>query len=367
LYLVQYFGAYGGKYKATAMKHGSLFSGIGGFDLAAQWAGWTNVFQVEWNQYCQAVLQKNFPDAERFTDIRQFDGSKFRGSVDIISGGFPCQPFSSAGKRAGVDDDRYLWPEMLRVIKEVEPRWVVGENVAGILSMDGGSVLAGILTDMENAGYSPEVYSIPALAVGAPHLRQRLWIVAHRNGGNSAISEQPQSRRIESENTNASGENRDIKNPNGSGGKEPRIQQSNLLAKSDCRLTTYPNNNTGERQRRNGGEILPIEEANGYCEGACNSSDPNRAGLQKRKGQPGNNGAQQPPAIGNFWHEHWYDVATRICGMDDGIPGGVDRIGGVPATKTKKGKSHRLEALGNAIVPQVAFQIFDAINKYEQK
>ena len=277
------------------MKHGSLFSGIGGFDLAAQWAGWTNVFQVEWNQYCQAILQKNFPDAQRFTDIRQFDGSKFMGSVDVISGGFPCQPFSSAGKRGGKSDDRYLWPEMLRVIQEVRPSWVVGENVVGLESMDGGAVLAGILTDLENAGYCPEVYSIPAISVGAPHRRQRLWIVA---------------------------------NPNGGGGKESRIQQSDLHTKSDC----YSTNSIGSGCKKDG-----------------------RSTIGDRKERVG---------ISSHWSEHWYEVATRICGMDDGIPGGLDGIGCVPAAKTKKGKSHRLEALGNAIVPQVAYRIFDAINAF---
>ena len=156
-----------------------LFEGIGGFSLAARWAGWATPVMVEWNTYCQAVLQKNFPDATIFGDIHKFDGTAYAGQIDIITGGFPCQPFSHAGKRAGTDDDRYLWPEMLRVIREVAPSWVVGENVAGILSMDGGRVLAGILADLENEGYSTEVYIIPAIGVGAPHRRERAWVVAH--------------------------------------------------------------------------------------------------------------------------------------------------------------------------------------------
>lgn len=161
------------------MTHMGLFEGIGGFSLAAEMAGWNTPVMVEWNTYCQAVLKKNFPDATIFSDIRNFDGRPYAGQIDIITGGFPCQPFSSAGKRAGTDDDRYLWPEMLRVIREVAPAWVVGENVAGLISMDGGRVFAGILADMENAGYSTEVYLIPAIGVGAPHRRDRVWIVAH--------------------------------------------------------------------------------------------------------------------------------------------------------------------------------------------
>ena len=308
------------------MKHGSLFSGIGGFDLAAQWAGWTNVFQVEWNQYCQAILQKNFPDAQRFTDIRQFDGSKFMGSVDVISGGFPCQPFSSAGKRGGKSDDRYLWPEMLRVIQEVRPSWVVGENVVGLESMDGGAVLAGILTDLENAGYCPEVYSIPAISVGAPHRRQRLWIVANRNGISGNGGGGTRDGRAEFAN-----ENRDIRNAESAGaptfGGISERQTANAIGVDED--TT---NSIGSRCKKDG-----------------------RSTIGDRKERVG---------VSSHWSEHWYEVATRICGMDDGIPGGLDGIGCVPAAKTKKGKSHRLEALGNAIVPQVAYRIFDAINAF---
>ena len=163
------------------MKHLGLFEGIGGFSLAASWAGWHTPVMVEWNQYCKAVLKKNFPNATIFGDIHEFDGQPYAGRVDVLTGGFPCQPYSHAGLRAGNDDNRALWPQMLRVIREVGPRWVVGENVAGILSMDGGRVLAGILADLENAGYSPEIYSIPAIGVGAPHERERIWIIAHRN------------------------------------------------------------------------------------------------------------------------------------------------------------------------------------------
>ena len=148
-----------------------LFEGIGGFSLAALWAGWTTPVMVEWNPYCQSVLKKNFPNATIFGDIRHFGGRPYAGQIDIITGGFPCQPYSHAGKRKGNDDDRALWPEMLRVIREVAPEWVVGENVAGLLSMDGGRVFAGILADLENEGYSTETYVIPAIGVGAPHRR----------------------------------------------------------------------------------------------------------------------------------------------------------------------------------------------------
>jgi DNA (cytosine-5)-methyltransferase 1 len=169
------------------MRHGSLFSGIGGFDLAAQWMGWENVFQVEIDPFCQKVLAKNFPNVKRYGDIKEFKGQA--GSVDILSGGFPCQPFSTAGKRKGESDDRYLWPEYLRIIREIKPAYVVGENVAGLVSMEDGKTLEGIFTDLEGEGYQVESFIIPACGVGAWHRRDRIWIVA--NSGSSREARLP--------------------------------------------------------------------------------------------------------------------------------------------------------------------------------
>lgn len=157
------------------MTHASLFSGIGGFDLAAEWLGWENIFQVEIDPFCQKVLAKNFPNAKRYADIKQFRGTPYIGTVDVISGGFPCQPYSVAGQRRGSDDDRALWPEMLRVIREIQPTWVVGENVPGIISMEFESVC----TDLESAGYAVQPFIVPACAVNALHRRDRVWIIAH--------------------------------------------------------------------------------------------------------------------------------------------------------------------------------------------
>jgi DNA-cytosine methyltransferase len=156
------------------MRHGSLFSGIGGFDLAAQWMGWENVFQVEIDPFCQKVLEKNFPTVKRYGDIKQFDGTKYRGAIDILSGGFPCQPFSVAGNRKGKDDERYLWPEMLRVIREVGPSFIVGENVSGSWQM-----VDEICTDLEREGFTTEPFGIEAASCGAEHRRFRYWFTAY--------------------------------------------------------------------------------------------------------------------------------------------------------------------------------------------
>lgn len=171
------------------LRHGSLFSGIGGFDLAAEWMGWENVFQVEIDPFCQKVLEKNFPNVTKYGDIKEFNGTKYRGAVDIISGGFPCQPFSSAGKRKGNKDDRHLWPEMLRVIGEVQPSYIVGENVYGLLNWSKGLVFEQVCADLENEGYQVQPVILPACAVDAPHRRDRIWFVAYSQGNHDRRAE----------------------------------------------------------------------------------------------------------------------------------------------------------------------------------
>ena len=298
-----------------------LFAGIGGFGLAGHWAGIETVCQVEIDPFCRRVLKKNFPHAHQHDDIRTFDGRQWRG-IDIVSGGFPCQPYSHAGQRKGNDDDRALWPEMYRVIREVAPAWVVGENVAGLITMDGGRVFDGILTDLENAGYSVETYIIPACAVGAPHRRDRVWIVAHRDGQRE---QQPK---------RAFGH---------FGGRTANGSEERVTA----------NANIFGRQRRQDDERQESAGRGGTCVGNCTTADAGR-----RNGEIYGFGAKQgriwqaneyDDSYSRYpWTEHWLPVATRLCRVDDGLSRRMDR-----------GK--RLKALGNAIVPQVAYQIFKAI------
>ncbi len=301
-----------------------LFAGIGGFGLAGHWAGIETVCQVEIDPFCRRVLKKNFPHAHQHDDIHTFDGRLWRGSVDIISGGFPCQPYSHAGQRKGNDDDRALWPEMLRVIREVAPTWVIGENVAGLITMDGGRVFDGIVSDLENAGYSVEAFVIPACAVGAPHRRDRLWIVAHRD---SEREQQPE---------------RLVGNERG------------RVADGDKERVTADANIFG-RQRRQDDKRQESAGRSGACNSDCATANANGTGLQKQHLAAVASGSGfSAGRINSQWHEHWLPVATRLCRVDDGISRRMDR-----------GK--RLKALGNAIVPQVAYQIFKAIMQNDHR
>ena len=188
------------------MRHGSLFSGVGGFDLAAKWMGWTNVFQVEIDPFCRNVLARQFPESIRHEDVTQFNTKDYDGTIDVISAGFPCQPFSVAGQRKGSADHRYLWPYLLKAIEQIRPTWVVGENVAGITSMVHANecvemaaqnalwledqvhysrqryIIETICQDFERVGYSVIPVIIPACAVGAWHRRDRVWFLAYSNG-----------------------------------------------------------------------------------------------------------------------------------------------------------------------------------------
>lgn len=288
------------------MRHGSLFSGIGGFDLAAEWMGWTNIFHCENNTFCQNILKYYWPDAKRYGDITKTDFTEWQGKVDIISGGFPCQPYSVAGKRKGKDDDRHLWPEMLRAIREIQPRWVVGENVPGLLNWKRGMVLDEIKADLEAAGF--EVFPpliLPACGKNAPHKRDRLWIIAYASRAGFSDSNK-----------------RNFLNG------EQHIQ-------SEAQI--------GEQFFRIG--------ATGVCGSVANTECIGQQGSGRTKGQCNSK------TNGN-WEASWinanggWPTVSPIRGRDDGL--------------SSKLHKQSLEALGNAIVPQIAYEIFKAIEETEK-
>ena len=290
------------------MNHGSLFSGIGGFDLAAEWMDWTNVFHCEWEEFPRKVLNYHFPKSISYGDIKETDFTIHRGQIDILTGGFPCQPYSSAGKRLGKEDDRHLWPEMLRAIREIQPRWVVGENVRGLVNWNGGLVFEEVQTDLENEGYEVQPFILPAAGVNAPHRRERVWFVAYSNECNDG---------------------RNARENEGTSGTE-RIQERNEIRQSVessqvWRLAANPISDRFFEKKHRQTESRQHTKENKGC-----------------------------------W---WQDFPTQspILCRNDGIPRELDSI------SFPKWRNESIKAYGNAIVPQVVYPIFKAIESYEDK
>lgn len=299
----------------TKMTHGSLFSGIGGFDLAAQWMGWENKFHCEWNEFGQRVLNHYWPDAELFTDITKSDFTKYANTIDVLTGGFPCQPYSSAGKRLGKEDERHLWPEMLRVIREVAPRFVVGENVRGLTNWNGGLVFDEVCTDLENLGYQVASFIIPASAVNAPHQRERVWFVAYSNsnGFNQCYSEY-----------------------------EKHSGKTRFDALNDVNENDEQWNVVNSMRERCEWGIPP--KIFGQFSNEKNSNEINLLSIRRwRKKLSFERFPTQPP----------------ICGGDDGLPTELDGI------TFPKWRTESIKGYGNAVVPQVIYQIFKAIQAHE--
>jgi DNA (cytosine-5)-methyltransferase 1 len=311
------------------MTHLSLFSGIGGLDLAAEWAGFTTVGQCEWADYPTRVLEKHWPDVLRWRDIRTLTKESFYErtglrTVDVISGGFPCQPFSVAGQQRGTDDERYLWPEMLRVIRELAPRWVVGENVPGIIKIAGRTVCE----DLERAGYTVTVFNFEAAAVGASHRRERVFFVANRHS-NCSDTWWPESARQQRQAGVANG-------------------GYDVADTDDARL-----------QGRERGELqeCPRERVTGQSSTHC--SDSEFTGLEecnrKRMGQSKEYAELEPlhsQRIRRFTIERsaTWAAEPNVGRVAHGVPNRVDR----------------LKCLGNAVVPQQAYPIFRAIAEIER-
>ena len=316
------------------MKHGSLFSGIGGFDLAAEWMGWENIFHCEIAEFPRKILKYHFPNSICYEDIKKTDFTKHRGEIDIISGGFPCQPYSNAGKRKGKDDDRHLWPEMLRVIREIQPRFVLGENVAGLLSWNNGMVFHEIITDLENEGYETQAFLIPACATNAPHRRDRIWFIAYSNG---------------TEQGNDIGENI---------GQEREIwrgKEGNVFGELCSNgITTDTNNGSGSRNavQTRGTEFKELYEPPSNFLHTNNTIKPREYIGQKRQGQF--DGPDSRIRINNFEN---FPTQSPICGGDDGIPSELDGI------TLPKWRNESIKGYGNAVVPQVVYQIFKTIEQ----
>jgi DNA (cytosine-5)-methyltransferase 1 len=327
------------------MRHGSLFSGIGGFDLAAEWCGWENVFHCEWNTFGQKVLKHHFPNSISYNDITKTDFSIHRGTIDIISGGFPCQPYSSAGKRLGKEDERHLWPEMLRAIREIQPSWVVGENVRGLTNWNGGLVFDEVQTELEAEGYEVLPFLLPACAVNAPHRRDRIWFVAFNTKSSRSAKvgkilegESNESIGVCSKNINATDTNSD--------GLD-QCDSSYEISTTNGRLNALSNINESN--------------GNGFIADTCSIRQECRKEGKRSEGRTQSND-QLTKRCNKFPRTNFEMFPTQppICGGDDGLPKELDNI------TFSKWRNESIKAYGNAIVPQVAYQIFKSICQYQE-
>ena len=332
------------------MKHISLFSGIGGFDLAAQWAGWDNLASCEINPFGRRVLSHYWPEAYHHDDIKTLTGEKiqyeaqkrygpdWRADGVILSGGFPCQPYSLAGKRLGKEDERHLWPEMCRVIREIKPDWIVGENVFGLINWSNGLVFNEVQTDLETAGYEVQAFVLPACAADAPHRRDRVWIVAHAKGC------------YDRRNAGEFQEQNEQERKKGQKKRFPEFGGTGEVFIANAA-------NIGQKQPRN-----TWKRRSGFKDSYSDEKrfSTNANGIR----QPGEKHGHQESGISceNSKGISWHDFPTQspVCSRDDGLSAGLDGI------TFPKWRNESIKAAGNAIVPQIAFRIFETINSFTQ-
>jgi DNA (cytosine-5)-methyltransferase 1 len=316
-----------------------LFSGIGGFSLGLERAGMETVAFCEIEPYCQKVLKKHWPNVPIYDDVRTMD---YDGPVDLICGGYPCQPFSTAGKREGENDDRHLWPAYLEIIRKHRPRWVIGENVAGHITLG----LDQVLSDLEGEGYTWEAFVIPACAVDASHRRDRVWIIAYPNHngssttkkregttqrGDSSKTRQEQASKFKGLRTARSNEN--LANPNGA-----RCKQGNKKMEG------------GPPEQPDGSSVQPGETtANANSERSQGRLQDRIIGSQGREKQGERQSGECGDGGGWFRKVQWAPESS-VGRVANGIPRRVDR----------------LKCLGNAVVPQIPEIIGRAIMEIER-
>lgn len=419
--------------------HGSLFSGIGGSEIAAEIMGWKNMFHCEINPFGRKILDYWFPNSKSYEDITKTDFTEWRGKINVLTGGFPCQPFSCAGQRKGAEDDRYLWPEMLRAIREIQPDWVVGENVAEILSMvQPGSetalgreeslfgevdrerilhrqeyVVETVCNDLEREGYFVQPVVIPACAVGAPHRRDRVFFIAHRadagvkgmqrkwednilsgrtasdttcrgSGGtphesccenerqNGYETQQPFVRGCVRASSHSDGERCNNRSDNWKERPicydQKRDSEENQSERTERKRRTCENGSVASYSQCPGsGQVqqeIQSEQSNGHSFDSNGSkrnvaySDSELLQYRNSGGQEGRNSEKkpiEPPYCPKDWSR--FPTQSPVCSRDDGIS---TRLDGIAFSKWRQ---ESIKAYGNAIVPQVMYEIFQAIQE----
>ena len=419
------------------MTHASVFSGIGGPEVAATMLGWENLFHCEINPFGRRVLDYWYPNSKSYEDITTTDFTEWRGRVNVLTGGFPCQPFSYAGKRGGAQDDRYLWPYMFRCIDQIRPDWVVAENVAGILTMvEQGEVsevasapalfdtfddvrryqlretftLQRICDDLEGHGYAVQPVLVPACSVGAPHRRDRVFIIGHRiasdsddrtdrrtagahegTGGEERIQERHEVRKPDEPNqvrpegasdviADTDNERRGTRRCETDNGQNDRLRAS-LLGIAEGHGSSAHAPHTDSHRGREVDEHMESELADG-AKPVSNGRERNAADTAGERPQAGHRGRETGEAVrdasertarsdcgflrqdyqvGDRWRD--FPSVSPVHRGNDGLPFDVDRL----TISFGKWRTEALKAYGNAIVPQVMYEIFRAIEIVEQR
>lgn len=371
-----------------------LFSGIGGFALGLDSTGiFETVKFVEKDKYCQKVLQKNFPNIPIEEDIKNVEGKE--GDADVVVGGFPCQPMSVAGKRKGTDDDRYLWPEMFRLIKQIKPQFVIGENVQGIINIQNGMVLRQVQDDLESEGFEVQCFLIPASGIGAWHQRYRVWIVGHsehngllaskierRNTETATGTQEGTNTTSEPERTSGSRNNEDVSNTEIIGTREPRNidqekgNQSGSSTQSNSSSEDVSNTDSGMRRRwRTIGEsgedkvwrFYPEKEEQTRVDIRSETIGRDVVSGEKTNALQSDNERREERDVSdqseeqninsgrhdtNEQEQTWWQAESAVRGIPNGISYELD-----------KDRANRIKTLGNAIVPQIARELGLAIKK----
>ena len=351
-----------------------LFSGIGGFSLGLHSTGiFDTVKFVEFDKFCQKVLKKNFPDVPIEGDIRDVKGEEFE--ADVITGGFPCQPFSVAGKQKGTDDNRYLWPEMFRLIKEIKPEFVIGENVQGLINLQNGMVLRQVQDQLESEGFEVQCFLIPASGIGAWHQRNRVWIIGHSKTNGLLKAEDVF--KYGSSRESSSIQETIISNTN-----KFRLKRDNETKEASSRrrteATTKPNSSNvsntiselsdgcSSPTRDSEKEFIRLECNEGWDWQKVRSqtercseqamADTKTKGLQRCSISTDLEGSQRSSnditETSTEEQYTWWQTQSNLCGVPNGISRELD-----------KDRANRIKSLGNAIVPQCARILGLAIKK----
>ena len=377
-----------------------LFSGIGGFALGLDSTGFFETVKfVEMDKYCQKVLQKNFPNIPIEEDIKNVKGKEYE--ADVITGGFPCQPFSVAGKQKGTNDNRYLWPEMFRLIREIKPEFVIGENVQGLINLQNGMVLRQVQDELESEGFEVQCFLIPASGIGAWHQRYRVWIVGHsqhngllaaekrcRDEKDYGGSQKGQNETIELERTSGSRNDEDLSR-HGSSRETPSIKETivsntdNIRFERDQQTTETASGRRTEATFKSSGEDVSNSDSirhrrwssegctnKGWsflqreqegremgsetqrCDGDVSNTDSERlqghglsTNMETKQGSIGSENSVEE-------QQTWWQTESNVCGVPNGISYELD-----------KNRANRIKTLGNAIVPQIAREFGLAIKK----